>query len=722
IGEAMQNSLPRGLSENSIVRLLKEKNTIMICTDIWDEAEALAKLISLIFPSEQLDVEAYHESPRDEACRGVIHGVRPELSNAQIRQKTKATGHKILGARRLERSTSALVTFAGTKVPFTVTFNRLETPCFLYKKTKAACLNCGEAGHRTAVYSKPTGYACAMCGAAQAVEGHPCVPKCALCGGAHKTYDSHCPEKFFKEKRQTERTGQSRSRHRNGEQQVRWLSKERSGSRPRARSRSRSASCKKNSSRPAPLAENKRKRKSRKRGKKQNRNQRSMSRDGRNLDLGNQENWPKLQKNANHINATKENPPPGSSGTRKHTQVLRQDTPSKGVEDVEMKSICSGTPGQVVQPATQLFRGKITQLSNKVVALERNRESMLKQLGTSGKKSTFLERKRSSLLQELGAKRRSSTDERHELHEAHLVAQLKRLTSTKNRAWLMDKLGMVVPGGTHAGTVPDHELSAEIRKKIVVSRIPRNMQPGKDDGRRKARTEALSKTWDKKEGTLYVDCGGPVNGVTTIAVANAQGRVLRLASVRVESAGQAEEVAIALAVICNPRATHVEISLAGWCAPSLIEYLVKTEVQGVHLLWSPGHTGNTGNEAANAAARGCILRDSSQSDGQVDADLSFNEALKTKKLNRRTVILATPAKLHQWYPDRYTTGACPFCGDPWADVHHVTWKCKKIPGLAPLVEPSTQEWEAGLQSDVIDVQKLLVTRALHAEASIGALE
>ncbi|KAM7284943.1 hypothetical protein ISCGN_031941 [Ixodes scapularis] len=108
-----------------------------------------------------------------------------------------------------------------------------------------------------------------------------------------------------------------------------------------------------------------------------------------------------------------------------------------------------------------------------------------------------------------------------------MTTQLKRLASTKNGAWLMDKLGMAVPGGTHTGTVPDHELSAEIRKKIVVSRIPRNMQPGKDDSRRKARSEALSKTWDHREGTLYVDCGGPVNGVPTIAVANAQGRVLR---------------------------------------------------------------------------------------------------------------------------------------------------------------------------------------------------
>ncbi|KAG0409818.1 hypothetical protein HPB47_013076 [Ixodes persulcatus] len=212
------------------------------------------------------------------------------------------------------------------------------------------------------------------------------------------------------------------------------------------------------------------------------------------------------------------------------------------------------------------------------------------------------------------------------------------MASTKNGAWLIDKLGMAVPGGTHTGTVPDHELSAEIRRKIVVSRIPRNMQPGKDDGRRKARSEALSKTWDHKEGTLYADCGGPVNGVATIAVANAQGRVLRLASVRVESAGQAEEAAIALAVVCNPRATVISDS----------------------------------QKACGNFARGMVCA----SGGQVDTDLSFNEALKTKKLDRRlfpspcgglgkeeewtwrrlqTGTLATPAKVHQWYPDRYTT-------------------------------------------------------------------
>ncbi|KAG0430727.1 hypothetical protein HPB47_022428 [Ixodes persulcatus] len=595
IGEAVQNALPRGLSENSVVRLLEEQNTIMICTDIWDEAEALAKLRGLIFPSGQLDVEAYNISPRDEACRGVILGVRPELSNAQIKEITKAPGHEILDARRLGRSKSALVTFAGTKVPFTVMFNWLETPCFLYKKTKAACLNCGEAGHRTDVCSKPTGYACAMCGAAQAMEGHPCVPKCALCGGRTKHTTVTALRSFSRR----------RDKLREPDGAVRGTATE---------------------------------------------NSRGMGRKQASLSL----------------RLSLETDPPAV--------ILLQEPGKKPVKIKDYRTV-GGTP---------YFT---TLVHRTFAATERDLDGGGVECGYVVIVPVKKGDRGIHIVNLYGNPKLHKVDYRTLLRSA-----LKRMASTKNGAWLMDKLGMAVPGGTRTGTVPDHELSAEIRKKIVVSRIPRNMQPGKDDGRRKARSEALSKTWDHKEGTLYADCGGPVNGVATIAVANAQGRVLRLASVRVESDEQAEKAAIALAVVCNPRATVISDSqkACGNFARGMVcavaeRILSKTEVQGVHLIWSPGHTGNTGNEAANSAARGCILRDSSQSGGQVDVDLSFKEALKTKKLDRRvfpspcgglgkeeewtlrrlqTGTLVTPAKLHQWYPDRYTTGTCLFCGDP----------------------------------------------------------
>ncbi|CAN7951529.1 unnamed protein product [Ixodes pacificus] len=183
IGEAVQSSLPRGLDEKTVVRQLEAQNTIMVCTDEWSEAEAVAGIKKLNFPVGVLDVEVYHVSPSEDACRGVIHGVRPDLTNEQIRQKTRAVGYEVLEARRLGKSQSAVIVFAGKKVPFTVSFNWLETPCFIYKKTRAACLNCGEVGHRTDVCSKPEGFACSACRATEVGEDHECVPKCALCGG-----------------------------------------------------------------------------------------------------------------------------------------------------------------------------------------------------------------------------------------------------------------------------------------------------------------------------------------------------------------------------------------------------------------------------------------------------------------------------------------------------------------------------------------------------------
>ncbi|CAN7977009.1 unnamed protein product, partial [Ixodes persulcatus] len=268
IGEAVQSSLPRGLDEKTVVRLLEAQNTIMVCTDEWSEAEAVAGIKKLNFPVGVLDVEAYHVSPSEDACRGVIHGVRPDLTNEQIRQKTRAVGYEVLEARRLGKSQSAVIVFAGKKVPFTVSFNWLETPCFIYKKTRAACLNCGEVGHRTDVCSKPEGFACSACRATEVGEDHECVPKCALCGGAHKTYDRHCPEKFYKETK-NRNPRRSRERRRDGAQHVRWLSREsgRSVSDSRTRSRSRSASCGRSASRDMTTSKQRRQKGKRKKSK-----------------------------------------------------------------------------------------------------------------------------------------------------------------------------------------------------------------------------------------------------------------------------------------------------------------------------------------------------------------------------------------------------------------------------------------------------------------------
>ncbi|KAG0445600.1 hypothetical protein HPB47_013560 [Ixodes persulcatus] len=299
---------------------------------------------------------------------------------------------------------------------------------------------------------------------------------------------------------------------------------------------------------------------------------------------------------------------------------------------------------------------------------------------------------------------------------AQIIPQLKRLDATTNGKWLLDRLGMAVPGGTQ---VPkgEEEIDYDTRQKFKISKLPKNMHPERDEGRRRARTAAIAHSWDNREGTLYVDAAGPSLGVAAIAVASAQGKILRVASIRVDSAEQAEEAAITLAVSCNPQATVITDSqkacrnyARGVLGRPALRILKKVQVQamGVHLIWAPGHMGHTGNEAANAAARAALYRDSSPCPVEPAPDMPYNKYLATlrqvrkefpaphKSLSKKeefiwrrlqTDTVTTPAKLHTWYPERFHSASCLFCGAPCADVHHLAWVCKKIPGLTPLEEP-----------------------------------
>ncbi|KAG0419935.1 hypothetical protein HPB47_003783 [Ixodes persulcatus] len=337
-----------------------------------------------------------------------------------------------------------------------------------------------------------------------------------------------------------------------------------------------------------------------------------------------------------------------------------------------------------------------------------------------------------------------------ELHEAQLVSQLKRLSSTVNGAWLLDKLGMAVPGGSHGPGDAGEELPAETRQRFTISRIPRNMHPDRNAERRQARAVALARSWDSREGTLYVDGAGPMLGVAAIAVASAQGQIRRIASIRAQTVEQVEEAAIALAVVCNPRATIISDSqracqnfARGVVGQPALRLLRKTAVEGVHLIWTPGHMGQVGNEAANAAARGALYRDSVLPQRDLDSALTYSEALKALRTHRaeypgpakglskeeeftwrrlQTDTFVTPIQLHLWYPERYATADCPFCGEPWVDVYHVVWACKNLPGLAPVEEPKLEEWEAGLKCATASEQRLLVARALRVHSALGAPE
>lgn len=87
----------------------------------------MEELRKVRFPVGQLDVEAYYLSSTEYARWGANQGVRPNLTNVQIRQKTKALRYENLEARRPERLHSTIIIYKGNNAFFAVRFSSLET-------------------------------------------------------------------------------------------------------------------------------------------------------------------------------------------------------------------------------------------------------------------------------------------------------------------------------------------------------------------------------------------------------------------------------------------------------------------------------------------------------------------------------------------------------------------------------------------------------------------
>ncbi|KAG0431031.1 hypothetical protein HPB47_022150 [Ixodes persulcatus] len=160
------------------------------------EKEKLLQTTKLSIANRDYAVNSYPSAPTN-SCKGVIHGVAsltaPDELIANIESNVP-----VLTARMMGKTETALITFEGTYVPYTIYYRRLQFRCHPHKPKSQQCQNCLQLSHRAEVCPKKGKLTvCDICYQENMTSDtlHNCVPYCVNCKEEHASKDPNCPTK-----------------------------------------------------------------------------------------------------------------------------------------------------------------------------------------------------------------------------------------------------------------------------------------------------------------------------------------------------------------------------------------------------------------------------------------------------------------------------------------------------------------------------------------------
>lgn len=172
------------------VRIDPDQNIAIIGTPSQAAANNLATLTVLHLGGKVYEVRAYQASPHD-SVRGVIHGIPAEADSEYLMEMVCAHDATLIQARRMGKSNSALLTFAGKRLPRYIFLAGGELRCYPYMKSTLYCSRCRSTKHRTDVCPVLDTPMCARCGQVHS-PNQSCEPRCAVCGEAHLSGSKEC--------------------------------------------------------------------------------------------------------------------------------------------------------------------------------------------------------------------------------------------------------------------------------------------------------------------------------------------------------------------------------------------------------------------------------------------------------------------------------------------------------------------------------------------------
>lgn len=350
-----------------------------------------------------------------------------------------------------------------------------------------------------------------------------------------------------------------------------------------------------------------------------------------------------------------------------------------------------------------------------------------------------------------------------ELIEAQHNSQLQRLRQTRQGCAILSRLGYPIP--QKPAQVPRYKLASTVRALIKVPPIPRNMNPSRHAGRRRARVQAMTRVFG--DGTsdlqvLYTDAARyPEKSAMCLAVTDDTDALVASATLRTTDSGLAEEGALALAIVHATTLSHdspvtiVTDSQAACRAfaqglvaahtHNILSSVSPSALRPVRIVWTPGHASLHGNERVHAVARELTgrapLEELSNPDDASTEPLNYNATLQYYRQSRYTYPPPHPSlnradavawrqlqtnsfpclyMLNRFHPTLYPS-YCPFCGSV-PTVYHSTWECSAPQGVPPIPNPTPSSWESALLSLRRQEQQQLVQRARRVAQGNGALD
>lgn len=207
VGAALlqESSLNNAERKDTYVKIRKMQNVIAVDTYRPTAERKLLAVQSIQLDNKTHPVSSYMASSLADS-KGVIHNIRPEISESELKKSLEIPGHQILQVRRLGRSRTILVTIEGAKLPRFALYNRVVMRLFQYRPKSLLCTNCLDIGHKTEVCPrKLLQIFCPTCSqvfpaATGILSPHPCEPHCKNCGGEHPPVDPACPARAAADK------------------------------------------------------------------------------------------------------------------------------------------------------------------------------------------------------------------------------------------------------------------------------------------------------------------------------------------------------------------------------------------------------------------------------------------------------------------------------------------------------------------------------------------